>query len=164
MTVHVLHAGNGYTYLTRTVAAHDTRLGRSEALADYYTAKGQPPGHWAGRGADLLGVTGTVTEEQMRNLFGEGRHPDADTVTVRLGCGRRVGGGGGAGDPAGSAVPAVPDPRRGGAAGEGAVLTEQVVARVDPHAAPKKGQTVWLRIRPGSEHVFSTETGKRLSP
>ena len=48
--------------------------------------------------------------------------------------------------------------------GEGAVISEQVVARVDPHLAPKKGQTVWLRIRPGSEHVFSTETGQRLSP
>ena len=51
MTVHVLHAGNGYTYLTRSVAACDARLGRSEALADYYVAKGQPPGRWAGRGA-----------------------------------------------------------------------------------------------------------------
>ena len=39
-----------------------------------------------------------------------------------------------------------------------------MIARVEPHGAPKKGQTVWLRIRPGSEHVFSTETGKRLSP
>jgi multiple sugar transport system ATP-binding protein len=56
------------------------------------------------------------------------------------------------------------EPARDGGPGEGAVSTEQVVARVDPHLAPKKGQTVWLRIRPGSEHVFSTETGKRLSP
>ena len=50
MTIHVLHAGNGYTYLTRSVAACDARLGKSESLADYYVAKGQPPGHWAGRG------------------------------------------------------------------------------------------------------------------
>ncbi len=47
---------------------------------------------------------------------------------------------------------------------QGALPSEQVIARVEPHGAPKKGQTVWLRIRPGSEHVFSTETGKRLSP
>src|SRR3954453_13487900 len=80
MTVHVLHAGNEYTYLTRSVAAYDARLGRSEALADYYVAKGQPPGRWAGRGAATLGVAGVVTEAQMRNLFGEGRHPDADAV------------------------------------------------------------------------------------
>ena len=48
MTVHVLHAGNGYTYLTRSVAACDARLGKSESLADYYVAQGQPPGRWAG--------------------------------------------------------------------------------------------------------------------
>ena len=84
MTVHMLHAGNGYRYLTRSVAACDTRLGRSESLADYYVAKGQPPGRWAGRGAISLGVAGVVTEAQMKNLFGEGRHPDADAVTVGL--------------------------------------------------------------------------------
>ena len=84
MTIHVLHAGNGYTYLTRSVAACDARLGRSESLADYYVAKGQPPGRWAGRGAAGLGVAGTVTEAQMRNLFGEGRHPDADTLAADL--------------------------------------------------------------------------------
>src|SRR3954470_5425140 len=84
MTVHVLHAGNGYTYLTRSVAACDARLGRSEALADYYVAKGQPPGRWAGRGAVSLGVAGAGTEAQMRNLFGEGRHPDADNLAAGL--------------------------------------------------------------------------------
>src|SRR4051794_5369627 len=84
MTVHVLHAGNGYTYLTRSVAACDARLGRSESLADYYVAQGQPPGRWAGRGAASLGVSGVVTEAQMRNLFGEGRHPDADAVAAAL--------------------------------------------------------------------------------
>ena len=46
--------------------------------------KGQPPGHWAGKGAAGLGVTGTVTEAQMKNLFGEGRHPDADTLAADL--------------------------------------------------------------------------------
>jgi conjugative relaxase-like TrwC/TraI family protein len=84
MTIHVLHAGNGYTYLTRSVAAHDARLGRSESLADYYVAKGQPPGRWAGSGAAGLHVSGVVTEEQMRNLFGEGRHPDADGIAAAL--------------------------------------------------------------------------------
>src|SRR3954452_9522630 len=84
MTVHVLHAGNGYTYLTRSVAACDARLGRSEALADYYVAKGQPPGRWAGRGAATLNVAGVVTEAQMRNLFGEGRHPDAEDLVAGL--------------------------------------------------------------------------------
>ncbi|GAA3623619.1 hypothetical protein GCM10022236_27500 [Microlunatus ginsengisoli] len=80
----MLHAGNGYTYLTRSVAACDARLGRSESLADYYVAKGQPPGRWAGRGAVALNVSGVVTEAQMKSLFGEGRHPDADAVVAGL--------------------------------------------------------------------------------
>jgi len=41
--------------------------------------------------------------------------------------------------------------------------SEQVIARVEPHDPPRKGQTVWLRIRPGAEHVFSAETNERLS-
>lgn len=80
MTIHVLHAGDGYTYLTRSVAAHDETLPASTSLADYYTAKGNPPGRWTGRAAASLGVDGTVAEEQMRALFGEGRHPDADRI------------------------------------------------------------------------------------
>ncbi|MBA3527808.1 MAG: relaxase domain-containing protein, partial [Propionibacteriaceae bacterium] len=84
MSVHVLHAGNGYVYLTRSVAAHDARLGRADSLADYYVAKGQPPGHWAGAGAAGLGVSGVVTEAQMKSLFGEGRHPDADRIAAGL--------------------------------------------------------------------------------
>lgn len=72
MTVHVLHAGDGYLYLIRSVAAHDARLDPGESLAAYYTASGQPPGRWSGRGANRLDVRGVVTEEQMKALFGEG--------------------------------------------------------------------------------------------
>jgi multiple sugar transport system ATP-binding protein len=43
------------------------------------------------------------------------------------------------------------------------LTSEQVIARVDPEDTPKKGQTVWFKIRPGTEHVFSAETEKRLS-
>ena len=67
MTVHVLHAGDGYTYLTRQVASGDYQRGRGESLADYYTATGNPPGRWAGSGLDQLGIAGTVTESQMRD-------------------------------------------------------------------------------------------------
>ena len=72
MTIHVLHAGDGYLYLIRSVAAHDGHLAAGSSLAAYYTASGQPPGRWAGKGARRLDVAGTVTEEQMRSLFGEG--------------------------------------------------------------------------------------------
>src|SRR5450631_3089571 len=44
MTVHVLHAGDGYTYLTRQVASGDHQRRGGEALTDYYTAQGNPAG------------------------------------------------------------------------------------------------------------------------
>ncbi len=78
MTVHVLHAGDGYTYLTRQVASGDYPRARGESLADYYTAHGNPPGVWAGSGIARLDVEGTVSEAQMRALFGHGLHPDAE--------------------------------------------------------------------------------------
>lgn len=84
MTIHVLHAGDGYLYLIRSVAAHDGRLGLGETLAAYYTASGQPPGVWSGRGASRLGVSGVVTEDQMRALFGKGLHPNADAIRASL--------------------------------------------------------------------------------
>jgi len=78
MTVHVLHAGDGYTYLTRQVASGDHQRRRGEALTDYYTAAGNPPGRWVGTGLAAMGVDGAVSEAQMKALFGEGLHPDAD--------------------------------------------------------------------------------------
>ncbi|MBO1741020.1 MobF family relaxase [Leifsonia sp. TF02-11] len=78
MTVHVLHAGDGYTYLTRQVASHDQTRKRGEELTDYYTAEGNPAGVWFGKGAAALGMSGEVSEEQMKALFGEGLRPDAD--------------------------------------------------------------------------------------
>lgn len=75
MTVHVLHAGNGYTSLTRQVASGDHQRRRGEALADYYTAVGNPPGRWVGTGLAAMAVGGPVSEAQMKALFGEGCIP-----------------------------------------------------------------------------------------
>ncbi len=82
MTVSVarLHAGDGYTYLTRQVASGDHPRDRGQDLADYYTAHGAPPGHWHGSAAQVLGVDGVVSESQMKALFGEGLHPNADVL------------------------------------------------------------------------------------
>lgn len=81
MTIHKLTAGSGYTYLTRQVAGGDVERARGQGAADYYTAKGNPPGAWGGRGADLLGLAGSqVSEAQMRALYGEGRHPNAEVI------------------------------------------------------------------------------------
>src|SRR6516164_2653570 len=81
MTIAKITAGDGYTYLTRHVANGDTDPGEEHDAAAYYTAAGNPPGRWTGRGAPLLGLTGQeVTEEQMRALFGHGQHPNADAL------------------------------------------------------------------------------------
>jgi conjugative relaxase-like TrwC/TraI family protein len=81
MTVHKLTAGDGYTYLTRQVASMDETRVPGQSLADYYTARGNPPGIWMGAGATTLGVAGgPVSEAQMRALFGEGAHPDRDAL------------------------------------------------------------------------------------
>lgn len=80
MTVHVLHAGDGYTYLTRQVASGDQQRAAGESLADYYAHEGNPPGRWIGAGMAGVEVTGRVSEDQMRALFGEGLHPDAQRL------------------------------------------------------------------------------------
>ncbi|MEU7631861.1 MobF family relaxase [Nocardia sp. NPDC049220] len=80
MTLHVLHGGNGYQYLTRTVASADVRRSAAQNLADFYQASGTPPGVWSGRGAEILGVTGQITTAQMQALFGEGVHPNTEQM------------------------------------------------------------------------------------
>jgi conjugative relaxase-like TrwC/TraI family protein len=81
MTIAKITAGDGYTYLTRHVANGDaTPDGKRDATA-YYSAQGNPPGHWTGNGAPLIGLDGQqVTEDQMRALFGQGEHPNSDAI------------------------------------------------------------------------------------
>jgi hypothetical protein len=50
MTVHKLTAGDGCTYLTRQVAAHDASTRSFGGLGEYYSANGEAPGIWMGRG------------------------------------------------------------------------------------------------------------------
>ena len=80
MTLHKLSVGDGYTYLTRHVAGGDCDPVPGQEAADYYTAHGNPPGTWGGRGVGALGLSGPLAEEQMRHLFGAGMHPDADRI------------------------------------------------------------------------------------
>ena len=78
MSLHKLTAGDGYTYLTRQVAVADSTERGSSSLGEYYTEKGESPGHWMGAGLDGLGTVAAgsvVSEAQMKALFGEGRHP-----------------------------------------------------------------------------------------
>lgn len=80
MTMHILSAGDGYAYYTSETATADIKREAGRELGDYYTADGNPPGVWVGSGLEALGVAGTVSEEQMKALFGEGLHPDADRI------------------------------------------------------------------------------------
>ncbi|MFG3423208.1 MobF family relaxase [Micromonospora sp. NPDC048063] len=84
MTLHPLHGGDGYTYLTREVATADVHRARGQAITDYYHAEGNPPGEWIGRARAELAVEGTVTEAQMKALFGEGLHPNATALIEQL--------------------------------------------------------------------------------
>ncbi len=87
MSLHKLTAGDGYTYLTRQVAAQDATQRGYAGLGDYYAQRGESPGVWMGRGADGLpefSCGPQVTEAQMVALFGEGRHPDAETLEAEL--------------------------------------------------------------------------------
>src|SRR5258708_9919085 len=103
MGLHKLTAGDGYMYLIRQVAASDATERGRPSLSDYYSAKGEAPGTWLGRGLAALGTPASrdandplvaqlwgvphgsqVTEEQMKALFGEGLHPNADRITRHL--------------------------------------------------------------------------------
>src|SRR5271166_3924926 len=107
MGLHKLSAGDGYLYLTRQVMALDATHRGRPSLADYYSSKGESPGRWMGSGLASLGRPkcaswvylppkartselwsvqpgSTVTEAQMKALFGEGLHPNADEITRYL--------------------------------------------------------------------------------
>ena len=87
MSFRAVHAGDGYTYLLRSVATNDAYDASTETgkLAGYYQAKGTPPGRWRGRG--LVGfnsdtvVDGAVVEaDHMAALYGLGMHPQTDEM------------------------------------------------------------------------------------
>jgi len=80
MTVHKLSAGDGYAYYTSEVASADELRAGGRELGDYYTVEGMPPGQWSDTPEQLLGVSGEVTEAQMKALFGEGLHPEAASI------------------------------------------------------------------------------------
>ncbi|RJO77677.1 TrwC relaxase [Nocardia panacis] len=82
-TIHKLSAGDGFNYYLRQTAAHDASERGRGTLADYYSVKGESPGVWMGSGLsefDTINAGDTVTEAQMRALFGLGRHPNAEAI------------------------------------------------------------------------------------
>ncbi|MEV4237188.1 MobF family relaxase [Nocardia sp. NPDC049737] len=85
-TIHKVAAGNGYQYYLRNVAANDVSARGRSSLADYYSVHGEAPGRWHGTGLAALGLQpgDEVTEEQMKSLFGLGRHPNAHVIEAHV--------------------------------------------------------------------------------
>lgn len=52
------------------------------ARSGYYANAYDEPGYWAGKGAELLGLSGPVTQEVLQNLF-DGFSPDGQTKLVQ---------------------------------------------------------------------------------
>ncbi|WP_199515725.1 MobF family relaxase [Nucisporomicrobium flavum] len=89
LSVTRISPGAGIAYLTQQVATgrHDFRpTGPSVAVAYHADprAHGEAPGWWAGQSPALFGAHGQVTEKQLQNLIGEGRHPDTGEQLGRL--------------------------------------------------------------------------------
>lgn len=82
VSMRVMSAGYGYKYLLQSVAAGDGHRPLTTPLIAYYTEKGTPPGYWIGTGVHGLGTPdqriepgGTVTENHLRRLLGQGHDP-----------------------------------------------------------------------------------------
>lgn len=86
MSLRKLTAGEGYSYLTRQVAAHDATEKGHSTLADYYDEKGESPGRWMGAGLAGLAIAAgeTVSASQMALLFGRGHHPRAGEIGAEV--------------------------------------------------------------------------------
>ncbi|MFF8939131.1 MobF family relaxase [Streptomyces paradoxus] len=81
--IKVVRAGQMYRYYLRQTVVGDGRRPARTPLSEAQEQAGVPAGRWMGRGLAVLGLTPgeEVTEQQLRNLFGErGRHPYADQI------------------------------------------------------------------------------------
>ncbi|MFE1781574.1 MobF family relaxase [Streptomyces sp. NPDC059506] len=85
MTANAFTAGQE-RYYRRNIARGDGAPGAELTVSS--SVPGVPPGVWHGQGARALGLSGIVSDAQMRALFGLGMHPDAEEIAAReLGAG-----------------------------------------------------------------------------
>lgn len=68
-------------YYRRDIALGDGAQGSAPTVSS--NVPGVPPGVWHGQAARALGLSGIVSETQMRALFGLGMHPDAEAIGAR---------------------------------------------------------------------------------
>ncbi|MFC8785255.1 MobF family relaxase [Streptomyces nigra] len=80
MTANAFTAGRERYYRLGLARGDGTR-GAEPAVSS--SVPGVPPGVWHGQGAAVLGLSGIVSDAQMRALFGFGVHPDAEEIAAR---------------------------------------------------------------------------------
>ena len=73
-----LHAGHDVAYFT----SGQGRGGCAGAMS-YYTAAGEPPGQWAGKGAAALGLSGQVDPEAIERLYQDNIGPAGELLVKR---------------------------------------------------------------------------------
>jgi TrwC relaxase/AAA domain len=73
-----LHAGHDVAYFTRG----QDRGGCAGAIS-YYTAAGEPPGEWAGKGAAALGLSGVVDPDVIEQLYQDNTGPGGELLVKR---------------------------------------------------------------------------------
>jgi len=79
-TVVTLHAGHDVAYFT----SGQDRGGCAGAMS-YYTAAGEPPGQWAGKGAAALGLSGEVDPVTIGSLYQHNIGPGGELLVPRRG-------------------------------------------------------------------------------
>jgi conjugative relaxase-like TrwC/TraI family protein len=77
-TITTLHAGHDVAYLTSGQHA-----GGCVGAMSYYTASGEPPGRWAGKGAAVLGLTGQVDPAVIARLYQHNIGPGGELLVTR---------------------------------------------------------------------------------
>jgi hypothetical protein len=73
-----LHVGHDVAYFT----SGQHRGGCAGAMS-YYTAAGEPPGEWAGKGAAALGLAGQVDPAVIARLYQQGIGPGGEQLVSR---------------------------------------------------------------------------------
>jgi hypothetical protein len=73
-----LHAGHDVAYFTSGQGG-----GGCAGAMSYYTAAGEPPGEWAGKGAAGLGLSGQVDPDVIEHLYQENIGPGGELLVKR---------------------------------------------------------------------------------
>jgi hypothetical protein len=73
-----LHAGHDVTYFTSGQGS-----GGCAGAMSYYTAAGEPPGEWAGKGAATLGLAGQIDPDVIGRLYQHNIGPSGELLVKK---------------------------------------------------------------------------------